>query len=142
MAAPRGPTRHLRGAYILYLYIYIYIYIYIWVFSLAYMGRVNRPFNPSGLINLTDSINFFPCGTKSHIVFSIAGHVERGEALDHDWSAPIKWTRGPRIKIKTTCLLKQVITALISCDVAASHTSDQRRRTLCVDRVNAEPPIS
>ena len=39
-------------------------------------------------------------------------------ALDRDQSTPIEWTRGPRIKIKTTCLLKQVITATISGDVA------------------------
>ena len=41
-----------------------------------------RPFNPSGLINPTDSTNVFRVGLKSHTVFQNAGHVAQGEALD------------------------------------------------------------
>ena len=124
MAAPRGPTWHLRGV------IYILLLLYsIKFFSLAYMGRIIELHKLSGIINPTELFIFFLCGTKVPHSVSTAGHVERGEALDRDQSAPIEWTRGPRIKIKTTCLFKQVITALISCDVAASHTSDQRRGT-------------
>ena len=66
-------------------------------------------------------------GLKSHTVLLIAGHVAQGEALDRDRSAPIEWTRGPRIIDQARALLNQVITATIECDVAASHTSDQRR---------------
>ena len=69
--------------------------------------------------------NLFHVGLKSHTILLIAGHVAQGEALDRDQSAPIEWTRGPRITDQARALLNQVITATIECDVAASHTSDQ-----------------
>ena len=65
-------------------------------------------------------------GLKSHTVLLIAGHVAQGEALDRDQSAPIEWTCGPRITDQARALLNRALTATIECDVAASHTSDQR----------------
>ena len=60
-------------------------------------------------------------------------------ALDRDRSAPIEWMRGPRIKIKTTCLLKQDIKATISGDVADGGASIRRSAgDPRVDRVDAD----
>ena len=104
MAEPRGPAQRLRGMFYIYI-VYLYI-IYNRGFQLSVARKGIQPLNPSGILNPTDRNNFFRVGLKSHTVFSTAGHVERGEALDRNRSAPIKWTRGPRINIKTTCLIK------------------------------------
>ena len=78
-------------------------------------------------------------GLKSHTFVLIAGHVASFRALDRDRSVPIEWTRGPRIKIKTTCLLKQVITATISGDVADGGASIVRSAgDPRVDRVDTD----
>ena len=112
-----------RDAYAAYVYVYIFYIIYIVrVFSLPYFGMVFETSNPSGVIKPTGFTNLFRVGLKSHIALLIAGHVAQGEALDRDWSAPIEWTRGPRITDQAHALLNRVITATIECDVAASHT--------------------
>ena len=102
-ARPRGRATRARAAptwRIVQIYLFI-LYIIRGFQPPVYRGGI-RPLNPSGIINPTNSTNFFPCGTKvPHIVLN-AGHVERYEASDRDRSAPIEWTRGPRIKIKTT----------------------------------------
>ena len=120
MAAPHGPTRRIIHLYFIYI-----------LYNMGFQPSVDRkgiqPIRSSGVINPTFFFNLFRVGLKSHTVLLIAGHVAQGEALDRDRSVPIEWTRGPRITDQARALLNRVITATIECDVAASHTSDQRR---------------
>ena len=101
MAAPHGPTRCLRGVHIFINNIHI---IYSRGFQLFVDRKGIQSLNPSGLINPTGFNNFSRVGLI-HAVSLNASDVASFRALDRDRSAPIKWTRGPRIKIKTTCLL-------------------------------------
>ena len=77
MAAPRGPTRHLRGAYTLYSYT-------IHIIKRGIPPSVTRkgirtfssvgPYKPDGFINL------FRVGLKSHTIIFISGDVADGGA--------------------------------------------------------------
>ena len=71
------------------------------------MGRVLT------LLNVGYSIpdiflSISPCGTNLHTTLSNMQDVARGGASDRDRSAPIKWTCGPRIQIKTTCVINKL----------------------------------
>ena len=88
--------------------VYIFINIIHIICSRGFQLSVDRKgiqsLNPSRLINPTGFNNFSRVGLI-HTVSLNAGDVASFRALDRDRSAPIEWTRGPRIKIKTTCLL-------------------------------------
>ena len=102
MAAPRGPTRRLRGVYI---FINILHIIYTRGFQLSVDRKGIQTLNPSGLKNRTGFTNFSRVGLRSHTVLLIAGHVAQGERLDRDRSAPIQWTRSPQITDQARALL-------------------------------------
>ena len=98
-----------------------------------------QPIGSSGVINPTFFTNLFRVGFKSHTVLLIARHVAQGEALDRDRSAPIEWTRGPRITHQARALLNRVITATIECNVAEGGALIGRSaENPRVDRVDAD----
>ena len=96
-----------RSAYVArYIYIIILLYI-IEVFVLPYMGRVIRlvtvgSYKPDGFRH------HFCVGLISTLLLPISGDVGRGGASDRDRSAPIEWTRGPRIKSRSRAFLKKL----------------------------------
>ena len=123
-AGPRGICIYLSMLYSIYIYIYI-LYIYNGYSQPCAVRKGIRPFNPSGLINPTDSTNFFRVGLKSHIVFH----------FQVTWLTEDRWIRrnaeDPRVdrmdadhQIKSsTCRKSKSYNGWISCDVAASHAS-------------------
>ena len=62
VAAPRGPTRRLRGALCTYIYIVYLIYSKV---SLPYIGRVFEPLRPLLLINPMIPSHFYRVGLCS-----------------------------------------------------------------------------
>ena len=71
------------------------------------MGRVLTLLNVGYYIpDILLSISL--CGTNLHTTLFNMQDVARGGASDRDRSAPIKWTRGPRIQIKTTCVINKL----------------------------------
>ena len=63
--------------------VHIYIYIYIFISHRLYKRysafRISEGYSPlrtGAVYKPVDFLQFFPCGTKSHTVMLIAGHVE------------------------------------------------------------------
>ena len=125
VAEPRGPAQRLRGAYYIPI-VYLYYILYI---SRGFQPSVARkgihPLGSSGIMNPRVIINFFRVGLSPTQCFQ----------LQATWSEERRWiaigarrSSGRAVhgsRSRPRALLKQVITVLISCDVAASHTSDQ-----------------
>ena len=111
---PRGSATWAHAAYHYILYSYITYSI------MGIQPSVDRkgiqPIRSLGLINSMISFLLFRVGLI-HTAF-IMQVTWRDEERRIKWMidrhASIEWTRGPRIKIKTTCFLKRTITVRLS----------------------------
>ena len=71
------------------------------------MGRV-IPLETVGSYKPDGFRNNFRVGLISTLFLPISGDVARGGASDRDRSAPIEWTRGPRIKSRPRAFLNKL----------------------------------
>ena len=115
-----------RSTYAAFISIYFIYILFIMGIQPSVYRKGIQPIRSSGVINPTFFFNLFRVRLKSHtIYFNAGGGVNRRVGSRSE--------RADRVDTRSTnhrssmCLLNQVITAMIDCDVAASHTSDQRR---------------
>ena len=116
-ARPRGKATRARAAptwRIVHIYLFI-LYIIRGIQPPVYQQGI-QPIRSSGLINPTISFLLFRVGLiHTAFIMQVTWHdEERRIKWTIDRHASIEWTRGPRIKIKTTCFLKRIITVRLS----------------------------